>query len=233
MQISDGDLAAPCARSPRRPACVLRSRASAAACAYGPPLPIAAMPSSGSITSPVPRQHEQMFGVADDQQRLQPPQRAVLAPVLGQLDGGAPQVLVLAELRLELLEQRDAVGGRAGEAGHHLAARDFADLARAVLDDRLVERHLTVAGNRELAVAPHRQNRRGSNATLVPVSTRERSRQTRQWPRARARPSSRRAFLPTRRRGHRACRPSARVALVILSVARRAAEKDAHVTFAG
>src|SRR5580692_11705455 len=31
-----------------------RNRAAAAACAYGPPLPMAAMPSSGSITSPVP-----------------------------------------------------------------------------------------------------------------------------------------------------------------------------------
>ena len=44
-----------------------------------------------------------------------------------------------------------------------LPPADLANLARAVLDDRLVERHLAVAGDRELSVAAHRQNRRGSN----------------------------------------------------------------------
>ena len=46
--------------------------------------------------------------VGDHQQRLEPAQHAIGAPVLGQLDGGAAQVaVVLLELRLELLEQRE------------------------------------------------------------------------------------------------------------------------------
>ncbi len=109
------------------------------------------------------REQEEMLRVADDHQRLQAAQRAVLAPILGQLDGGARKVFELGELPLELLEQRDAVGGRAGEAGQHLAAAIFAHLARAVLDDRLVEGHLAVAGDRQLPVAPHRENRGRAN----------------------------------------------------------------------
>src|SRR5579872_718174 len=41
----------------------LRASADAAACAYGPPLPIAAIPSSGSITSPVPESTKRCSGV--------------------------------------------------------------------------------------------------------------------------------------------------------------------------
>ena len=53
--------------------------------------------------------------------RLEPAQDAVGAPVLGELDRGAHQVaLVLLELGLEALEQREGVGRAAGEAGEHL-----------------------------------------------------------------------------------------------------------------
>ena len=41
-------------------------------------------------------EHEQMLGIADDHERLQAAQRAILPPVLGQLDGGSRQVLELA-----------------------------------------------------------------------------------------------------------------------------------------
>ncbi len=139
-----------------------------------------------------------MLGVADDQQRFEPAQRAVLPPVLGQLDRGAREILELGELAFELLEQRDAVGRRAGEAGQDLAAGDLAHLARAVLDDRLVERHLTVAGNRELAVAPHGQNRRRANShasVITPTAASEGfSGQAVDRERARARPCDARAL---------------------------------------
>ena len=59
--------------------------------------------------------------VGHREHRLEPAQHAVGAPVLGQLDRGAHQVaLVLLELGLEALEQREGVGGGAGEAGQHL-----------------------------------------------------------------------------------------------------------------
>ena len=61
--------------------------------------------------------------VGDQQHRFQPAQHAVGAPVLRQFDRGARQVaLVLFQLRFEALEQRERVGGAAGEAGQHLAA---------------------------------------------------------------------------------------------------------------
>ena len=65
------------------------------------------------------REHQRLVVVGHQQQRLQPAQHPVGAPILGQLDGGAGEVpAVLLEPRLELLEQRDAVGGGAGEPGH-------------------------------------------------------------------------------------------------------------------
>ena len=81
------------------------------------------MPSSGSMSSPVPEMMKPCSRVGDDEQRLEPAQHAVAAPVLGELDGGAREVARVAlELLLELLEERERVGGRAGEAGEQLAA---------------------------------------------------------------------------------------------------------------
>jgi hypothetical protein len=57
------------------------------------------------------------LAVGDGEHRLEPAQHAVGAPVLGELHRGAQQVaLVLLELRLEALEEREGVGGRAREA---------------------------------------------------------------------------------------------------------------------
>ena len=59
--------------------------------------------------------------VGDDEQGLEPAEEAVGAPVLAQLDAGAGEVLlVLLELGLEALEEREGVGGAAGEAGEDL-----------------------------------------------------------------------------------------------------------------
>ena len=63
--------------------------------------------------------------------------------------------LVLLELGLEALEQRERVGGRAGEAGEHLVVVEPADLARRRLDHDVAERDLAVAAERHGAVAAH------------------------------------------------------------------------------
>ena len=90
------------------------------------------MPCSGSSTSPLPVMISEALAVGDREHRLEPAQHAVGAPVLGQLDRRAHQVaLVLLELGLEALEQREGVGGGAGEAGQHLVVVQAAHLARA------------------------------------------------------------------------------------------------------
>src|SRR5258708_6982513 len=98
----------------RAPSSVFCSSASAALCAYG-----------------------------QGEHRLEPPQDAVGAPVLRQLDRRAHQVaLVLLELRFEALEERERVGRAAGEAGQDAVLVDTSHLLRAALDHDLAERHL-------------------------------------------------------------------------------------------
>ena len=90
--------------------------------------------------------------VGDGEHRLEPAQDAVGAPVLGELDRRALQLaLVLVELGLEALEQRERVGGRAREAGEHAVVVQAAHLARGRLDDDVAERHLAVAAERDAA----------------------------------------------------------------------------------
>ena len=97
---------------------------------------------------------EQRVLVADDQQRLEATQHAVAAPVLGQLDNGLGQVFAVAlELLLELLEEREGIGRRAGETGDELAVAQTAHLLRRGLRHRLAHRHLPVAADGDLPIA--------------------------------------------------------------------------------
>ena len=70
--------------------------------------------------------HEQVFGVAHEQQRFQAPQVAIAAPVLGELDGRAREIAELVELAFEAFEQCKGIGGAAGEAAEHLAVAERA-----------------------------------------------------------------------------------------------------------
>src|SRR5690606_18066973 len=66
------------------------------------------------------------------------------------------------ELGLEQFEQRERVGGGAGETGQHLAvAAEAAHLARVGLHHSVAERDLAVAGDHDLAVAAHGDDGRG------------------------------------------------------------------------
>ena len=67
---------------------------------------------------------------------------------------------ILLELGFEPLEQREGVGGRAGEAGDHVALAEPAHLLGVVLDDGLADRHLAVAGDHDLAALADGQDRR-------------------------------------------------------------------------
>jgi len=126
-----------------------------------PPEPIAITSSSGSTTSPAPEMTERRLGVGDDEQRFQPAQHAVGAPVFCECHRRPPQAAVHRfELLLEFLEQRECVGRRAGEPGEHFSLIEASQLARVLLQDRLSDRHLPVAGKYDLAAMADRDDRR-------------------------------------------------------------------------
>src|SRR5207253_9361281 len=102
---------------------------------------------------------ERMLPIGDHQHRLQAAQDAIGTPVLGELDRGAHEIaLVLVELRLEALEEREGVRGAAGEAGEDLVLMQTAHLLCAALDHHLAERHLPVAAERDARAAAHGKN---------------------------------------------------------------------------
>src|SRR4030095_6195227 len=78
------------------------ARAFAAAMAYAPPDPIAMIPSSGSIRSPLPDRRYVGWAAHAKEQAPDPPQHAVGPPVFDELDDRALQIAaMLFELRLE------------------------------------------------------------------------------------------------------------------------------------
>jgi len=91
--------------------------------------------------------------VGDDHHRLETPQIAVGAPVLGELDAGAHQLVgILLELGFQPLQQREGVGRGTGEAGDDgTLLADAADFLRIALHHGVAERHLAVAGDHHLA----------------------------------------------------------------------------------
>src|SRR2546422_5666999 len=99
------------------------------------------------------------LAVGARQHRLQPPQDAVGAPVLGELDRRAHQVaLVLVELAFEALEQRKGVRRAAGESGEDAVLVQAPDFLRAAFDDDVAEGHLAVAAERHARAAAHGKN---------------------------------------------------------------------------
>src|SRR4029078_2004431 len=89
--------------------------------------------------------------VGDAEQGLEPPERAIRAPVLGELDGGAREVSVLFQLALEALEERESIRGAAGEAREHLVSVQAANFLRVALHDRIADGHLAVAAHGDSA----------------------------------------------------------------------------------
>src|SRR5581483_7943883 len=86
-------------------------------------------------------------------------QDAVGAPVLGEFHRRAQQVpLVFLQLRLEALEQRERIGGTAGEPGKDAVLVEAAHLARGRLQHDVAEADLAVAAERDAVAAPHRQD---------------------------------------------------------------------------
>src|SRR5207302_7969321 len=99
--------------------------------------------------------------VGDDHQRFEVAQILVGSPVLRELDRGAHQLpVILLELAFKPLEQRESVGGRAGEAADDITLlADAADFLRIGLHHRIAHRHLAVAGNDCLAALLNAKDR--------------------------------------------------------------------------
>ena len=113
------------------------------------PMPIATMPCSGSSTSPVPVMMSDALrsataSIASSRRRMRSERQSFASSTAER----ARLALVLLELRLEALEQRERVGGRPGKAGEHAIVVEPAHLARRGLDDDVAERHLPVAAER-------------------------------------------------------------------------------------
>src|SRR5690606_7779026 len=109
---------------------------------------------------PGARDQERVGSVRDAEQRLEPAQHPVGAPVLRELDRAARQVAVLVELLLEQLEQRECIGRAAGESGEHAAVAKATDLAGIAFHDLVAHRDLAVAPDRDAAVTAYTKNRR-------------------------------------------------------------------------
>ena len=101
-------------------------------------------------------EHQRRRKIGDREHRLQAPQHAVRSPVLRELDRGAHEMaLVLFELGLEALEQRERVRGGARKSREHAVVIQAAHLARRRLDHDVAERDLAIAAQRHRAVAAH------------------------------------------------------------------------------
>ena len=96
-------------------------------------------------------EHQADLLVGDRHHGFEAAQIAIGAPVLGQLDAGARQLVrVLLELGLEPLEEGEGVGGGAGETGDHVALADAAHLLALPLMTVVAQGDLAVAGSPHL-----------------------------------------------------------------------------------
>ena len=85
------------------------------------------------------------------QHGFQAAQHAVGAPIAGELNGRPHQVpLVLFQLGLKALKQREGVGCGPGKTRQHLAMVQLAHLACGAFDHDVAQRDLTVAADGDL-----------------------------------------------------------------------------------
>ena len=109
----------------------------------------------------VAAQQQDAIGVGDDQHRLETAQVLVGAPLLAQPDRRAHEVaLVLVEVLLELVEERQRVGDGAGEPADHLTVKAGAGPSRRALHHDVADGHLPVACHGDRSAALHRHDGR-------------------------------------------------------------------------
>src|SRR5579864_6244787 len=99
------------------------------------------------------------FGVCDDQQSLEMTKRAVLAPFLGELDGGFGEVAgKFLQLAFEAFEEGDGVGGGTGETGDDFVLVEPARFPGGVLHHVIAHGDLAIGEQNDFAFFAHAQN---------------------------------------------------------------------------
>src|SRR5262249_14858375 len=100
--------------------------------------------------------------VGDDEHRFETPQHPVGAPVTSEFHSGALEVsAVLLELRFESGEEREGIGGRAGEHRKNRVVAETAETRRTLLHHGIAECYLAIARkHRTIAVSQREDCRR-------------------------------------------------------------------------
>ena len=104
-------------------------------------------------------QQQRDLAIGDQHHGFQPPQIAIRAPVLGELDGRTGELAgILFKLGLKPLEQRERIGGRPGKTANDLAVAEPPDFLGVGLDDCLADADLAVPADRHHAGLADRQD---------------------------------------------------------------------------
>src|SRR5262249_38476837 len=74
--------------------------------------------------------------------------------------------VVLFEFGFEAAEEREGVGGGAGESGHDLSAIEAPQFSGGGLENFRAESHLSIARHDDLVITADTQNGRGTNPLL-------------------------------------------------------------------
>ncbi len=107
----------------------------------------------------VARDHEQLVGVAHEQQSFETTEVAIRAPIFGEFDGRSREIAEFVEFALEALEQGEGIGRAAGEPAEDLALTERPHLAGVALHHGRAERDLTITADGDDALAPHAEDR--------------------------------------------------------------------------
>lgn len=104
---------------------------------------------------------EEAFAVGDEHQGVEMAEHLIRSPFLGELDGGAAEVVLEGvELLFELVLKGLGIGDGAGEAADDSASGEAADLFGAVLQDGgVAQGHLAIGGDGGLSVAAYADHR--------------------------------------------------------------------------
>ena len=100
-----------------------------------------------------------LFAIRYQKQSFESAQNAVGAPVFGELNGGSGEIAgIVFELGLKALQQGKSIGCGPCKADEYFIVMHFAQLAGAVLDDRIIHGDLSVGSHYDVVVAAHQQD---------------------------------------------------------------------------